>query len=212
MFVNRNLPFLRYVVEGGDGGGSGAAPDGAAAEDQPTTPPADGGDGQQGDSAQQGEPKAEESGADALLKRIKSERAAAQHEARTAKQKATEAESRAATAEDQLKVTQGDLARERVARRLGLPPEADLSMFTGSTEDEVMASAEKVLAFAASLAKPAAPAAPKPPTPSLQPGSGKQDGGEPTLVDQIREAEKAGDWAKAGALKAMQVAQLAGKS
>jgi len=207
MFVNRNRLFLRYIE--GEQGGSGAAPDGAAAQGQQTEPEASEGQPDAGEQQQQSKP--DESGADALLKRIKSERAAAQHEARTAKQKATEAETRAATAEDQLKATQGDLARERVARRLGLPVDADLSMFTGATEDEVLASAEKVLAFAATLAKPAAPA-PRPPAGQMQPGTGPQGPAEPSIADQIAAAEKAGDWAKAASLKAMQITQLAGKS
>jgi len=205
MFVNRNRLFLRYIE--GEQGGSGAAPDGAAAQGQQTEPEASEGQPDAGEQQQQSKP--DESGADALLKRIKSERAAAQHEARTAKQKATEAETRAATAEDQLKATQGDLARERVARRLGLPADADLSMFTGATEDEVLASAEKVLAFAATLAKPAAP---RPPAGQMQPGTGPQGPTEPSIADQIAAAEKAGDWAKAASLKAMQITQLAGKS
>lgn len=82
-----------------------------------------------------------------------------------------------------------------------------VSRLKGDTPEELAADAEKLFAlFAPAQAAP-------PPNPGGRPVESLRPGALPaapelTLPAQIREAEQAGDWAKAGRLKTMQLVEL----
>ncbi|MFL1441825.1 hypothetical protein [Nocardiopsis protaetiae] len=87
--------------------------------------------------------------------------------------------------------TQHDLWRERAARRYGLDDEL-VPFLSGETEEEVLARAETL---ASKITAPA-PGGRRP-----DPSQGQGGGGAPTLREQIRAAEAAGDTTRAIALK-----------
>lgn len=123
-------------------------------------------------------------------------------EARALRERAKTAEDRATTAEDTAKRVpdlEAQLVRERVARKIGLPDEL-VDRLRGTTVDEVMADAEKLVALVAPRQRPNAAARP---VESLQPGSGVAASGPAQLsrsdmagmsADQIVAAKAAGQF------------------
>lgn len=174
MFVNRNLPFLRYVVENETGGGSDPsapeAPEVGAQTPEPPTEP-----GEDFDPARAMD-KIRKANAEARSQR---ERAKAAEDAKAA------AEAQAAAAQEsaaEVPTLRAQLLRAEVALDLGLPA-ALAKRLVGGTREELLADAEELLATVA----PAKPGASKP-VESLAPGSGRgtQQGPQQLTREDVR--------------------------
>lgn len=137
-----------------------------------------------------------------LAQKAKALEDAKKSEAEKLTEKLTAAETRAAAAEQRA-------LRLEVAAAKGLT-EAQAKRLVGATKEELEADADDLLASFGSA--PADTGGAKKtvrrPVEQLRPGSAPNPP-EPTLTDQIKAAEKAGNWAEAQRLKAAQLVQLA---
>ena len=109
---------------------------------------------------------------------------------------------RLAAAEAKAQAAELKALRSEIAQAKGVPA----ALLTGSTEDELNASADALLAFRGAPTKP--PAAP--PAEGVQGNVGKPIG--VTDIDtQIKAANEAGDWRRALSLTNTKLAEQAGK-
>jgi hypothetical protein len=112
--------------------------------------------------------------ANAEAKALRDRAKAAEGAQATAEQKAKDLESAAARIPD----LEAQLVRERIARKLSLP-DALVDRLRGTTEGEVMADAESLVALVAPRAKSTRPVE------SLQTGTGKADSGGPAQLSRL---------------------------
>ena len=112
-----------------------------------------------------------------------------------------EAAKRLAEAERKAQAAELKALRSDVAQAKGVPA----GLLTGSTEEELTASADALLAFRGEAPK----------TPAAPPASGQGNVGKPvgaTDIDaQIKAANEAGDWRRALSLTNTKLAEQAGK-
>lgn len=101
--------------------------------------------------------------------------------AKSAEDRATNLEAQAARAAE----LEAQLVRERVARRMGVQDDEVVAFWKGTTEEEVLSSAEKFLTKAMEIGRPKMPAAPPTrPVESLQPGSGTPQQSGPVQMSE----------------------------
>lgn len=127
--------------------------------------------------------------AEAKIKEI-ADRDKTEHE--KAVERAEQAEQRAAEAERRL-------LRREVADKAGLPASL-AARLQGETEEELLEDAKQ-------LAKLVVPGKPGDDLPDVPRGADRGSANQPTLDEQIAEAEEKGDWDLAGRLKARKLAE-----
>lgn len=164
-----------------------------------TTPPAE---------QEQVEPALEDAGKKALIAERRA-RAAAEKEAKALKARLDEIEKEklskeekaareAADAKAEAEQARQEAMRWRIAARYGISDEDAELFLTGSDEDTLTRQAERLTERSA-VGKGGAPI----------PGVGQRPDKAPTLAEQIRAAEQAGDFGLAMRLKTEQLAELA---
>lgn len=156
-----------------------------------------------------GEPELEDAGKRALTAERRA-RAAAEKEAKTLKARLDELEAEklskeekaakeAADAKSEAEAAKREALRWRIAARHGISDEDAELFLTGSDEESLTRQAERLIELQPKAGKGGVPV----------PGVGSRPEKPPTIAEQIRAAEQAGDAARVMALKTQQLAELA---